>query len=995
MAAVPTRVLILVMTVDVTSIMLGQVDVLISEIVSAGGRVHGMADAIGVTALGSSTEWSDWASAVAPSGLLIGIHTVIDVFFYVAYGYLGWQALATVPGGRFTLRLLLIAEVLETVALLMAIGVMGDPAAASVAATVVSVIALAKWVAAAALALVLVIHVAREQQVRAALGRLLLAIRGQRIAATVVLIVTVLTIVSGSPVLEQLADIERGWATYNGFRFAPALAALAAFALVGASLFAFGRFRAGRYQQTATGPIPPAAKPDAAFWPWLVAAGAVPVFGGLVTLLYLDVTTVDWTVVVIWAAVIGGGIVGGSALLRWRQPGILGSGAPRAVTAELAQAVRDLGDVLAGFLLALGALSIVRSYTAPALLALVPDATTEKASATMLPTWLLLVAAIAASIVSLAVLRWVRDRFDAAIASHGGAAAEVLLADGSLRDSPLLKRIGYAAIGVSLVLLASLLFFPAIVAGWLEPVAVIVGVIGAWAVLLGALTLLLDDRRPLEVFRVLQLRSTPLLSLLVVVPVIVAQLGGAPALHAIPERARDDVGARLTLEQAFGAWAEQNAQCAVIVTTANGDAVPVLPLVLGAAEGGGIRAAAWTTYVYRELLSGGDCLANAVFLSSGVSGGSVGLAMFRNSDGVDPASLTAADIAGPDALSTVVAADLVGDIVGSVTGVRVPTAPGYGTPSDPTAWTWQDRATLMQAGWRDAAAQFATAYDLTAQAPTGYVVLNSTDAISKCKVLVSQLDLHPAELSEPDGVTECNSTDAEVADAIDLQDFYRDCPFDLDWATAAGLSARFPIVSPAGRISADEDCGREADLQLVDGGYIDNSGLGTLSDLSPELTRIITDHNAGLAEGEPIVVPVVMFLSNKAGLNLAAMPGRAAAELAIPVEAVLSAPLQQLEPATWLTRLTAQLAGVCPTTSGDCQAAVEAVREQIPQGVVVIAPNTNPSINAPLGWALSDGSRSRLVQELGVQRDCTQQSCATQSDYARFGDLLTLLATEP
>ena len=135
-----------------------------------------------------------------------------------------------------------------------------------------------------------------------------------------------------------------------------------------------------------------------------------------------------------------------------------------------------------------------------------------------------------------------------------------------------------------------------------------------------------------------------------------------------------------------------------------------------------------------------------------------------------------------------------------------------------------------------------------------------------------------------------------------------------------------------------------------------------------------------------------MFLSNKAGLGLAATPGAAAAELAIPVQAVLSAPLQQIEPATWLTRLTGQLAGVCPTTTGTCQAAVDALREQIPQGVVVVAPNTNPSINAPLGWALSDASRSRLLQELGVQKTCTLQSCTTQSDYARLGDLLGLLS---
>jgi hypothetical protein len=1000
MAAVPTRVLVLVMTVIVSLVILGQVDVLIGEIVSASGRVHGLSDAIGIAALSDSSEWTDWASATAPAGLFLGIHTAVDVAFYAAYGYLGWRLLAPVAGGRRVLRALIALEITETIALFAAIGGMSslasaDPAIGTAIATAVSVVSLLKWIATAALALTVVIHVAREQVVRDGIRTVLLAVRGQRLSVAVVAIIAVVSLASGSPVLEQLADVERGWASYDGFRWGPVIAAVLAFGVVGASLFVFGRFRAGRYQQTAAGPTQPLPKPDAPFWPWLVAAGVVPVFGALVSLIFLDGSTVDWGVVLVNVVVVAVVIAGGSALLRRLQPAILSSGATRPVTPALAQGVRDLGDLLAGLFVALGALGVIRSFTAPALLALVPGATTERAAATVLPTWIALVLAIAIALVSLAVLRLARNRFDALLARRGGAAADALLADGSPQESPLLRGFGYVVLGLSGAVLLVALVVPAQLAAWLEPVATLVAIIGAWAVVAAALTLLLDDKRPLEVFRLLQMRSTPLLSLLVLAPVVVGQFAGAPALHAIPERAQQDVGERLSLEAAFADWAVDNADCAVEVATANGP-VPVVPLVLGAAEGGGIRAAAWTANVYREFLDGGDCFANSVFLSSGVSGGSVGLTLFRE-DGnpaTDPVSTTAANIANPDGLATVVAADLVGDVIGAVTGVRVPTAPGYGTVQDPTDWTWQDRATLMQANWHTAAPQFATPYDLNAQQPTGYLVLNSTDAMSKCKVVISQVDLSPAALTEPDGVTECTSTDAEIAGAIDLQDFYRDCPFDMDWATVAGLSARFPIVSPAGRVTANEDCGREASLQLVDGGYIDNSGLGTLSDLSPALTSIITDHNATLDAGEPYVVPIVMFLSNKAGLDIAPSPNKVAAELAVPLQAVLSAPLKQVAPATWLTRLTAELEAVCPTTSGDCQAAVDGLRETIPQGAVVIAPSTNPAINAPLGWALSDGSRSRLIQELAIQKACTQQSCPTQSDYARFGDLLGLLSSQ-
>jgi hypothetical protein len=782
----------------------------------------------------------------------------------------------------------------------------------------------------------------------------------------------------------------------------PVLFAFLTFTFVGTSLFVFGRFRAGRYLELATGKHPAASRPDPSLVPWIAVGFGVPVLALVIALAFADWATIDWAVIGIFSFVVLAGLVTTSRILRRHAPAWIGDGSTWRVSLDLARRTRVTGDVLAGLFLATGALSLVRAFTTPAILSLRPESVTSRSDATALVSWVLLLTGVALSLASFVGLRAIRDRFDRSLARSERPAASAMHGTGRVTESPVLTAMALVAVAGSFLLLVSFLFFPAPVAGFLEPVATLVAIVGAWSTIVAALILLLDETRPLAVFRLIQLRSTPLLSLFILLPVALSQLGGPAPLHAIAEYGVSDVGTRSDLTTAVEQWADANESCSITISTGGSSSASVLPLVLGAAEGGGMRAAAWTSYVYRDFLDGGECRANSVFLSSGVSGGSIGLSLFRDDADAttDPADTSAARIGEPDALATVLAADLVGDLFGSVTGIRVPTAPGYGSRSDPHDWTWQDRATLMQDAWRDRAPQLAQDYDLDSQAPTGYVVFNATDAISKCKVLISQVDLNVSELKEPDGVAACNSTDAELPDAIDLKDYYRDCPFDMDWATAATLSSRFSFITPAARIPADHSCGREADLQLIDGGYIDNSGLGTLSDLAPALTRIVTSLNASAErEGRPFIVPVVMYLSNEPGLDVAAAPTAALAELEIPLSTGFSAPLQQVAPATWLTRLTAELSAVCPVAESNCEDAVGALRTRLPQGIVIVAPNTNPSVGVPLGWALSDVSRTGLTQELAVQRECNargerEPDCPTRSDYARLGDLFDLLSAE-
>ncbi len=513
--------------------------------------------------------------------------------------------------------------------------------------------------------------------------------------------------------------------------------------------------------------------------------------------------------------------------------------------------------------------------------------------------------------------------------------------------------------------------------------------------------------------------------MLIVIPALLSQVGGAPNLHAIE---RDPAAAPLTsrpsLTEAFQSWLDRTASCDQTVAVDNGStsgstsestsgSITVRPLVIAASEGGGIRAATWTVDVFDKLQSASSCSRADTLLSSGVSGGSLGLAMFHGTAAAGSASVSPSagitKISDPDALGVAVTGALVGDTLAATTGLRIPSLDDRGGHS---TWTWQDRAGLMQSVWRDDAPQLASPWDAVSADPTGLLILNSTATGYGCRVLVSQIDLRAGDHSSTgvgsDGTAEapnCQGSSVELPTSLDLQDVYGSCPLDVDWSTAALLSARFPLVSPAGRTSAratgtnGADCASLPDLQLIDGGYSEATGLGTLADLSPALASVIRNHNASVSASNgsvsngsagPYVVPVVMYLQNSSGADVTARPPKLNAELAVPLVGISSSKLQT-STGTWLQRISSALGSVCPGGDTACSAALASVRATTPGNVVVVAPTTRASVAAPLGWALSDFSRENLAGQVSAQL------CATTKphQYGRLADLMTLLGTPP
>ena len=91
--------------------------------------------------------------------------------------------------------------------------------------------------------------------------------------------------------------------------------------------------------------------------------------------------------------------------------------------------------------------------------------------------------------------------------------------------------------------------------------------------------------------------------------------------------------------------------------------------------------------------------------------------------------------AKPDALAAGIVGTLVGDIVASSSGLRIPShsrdEDGY-EPAGRERWDWRDRAGLMEAAWEAKAESLTARFDQRLSGPVGVLVLNSTAAGRGC-----------------------------------------------------------------------------------------------------------------------------------------------------------------------------------------------------------------------------------------------------------------------
>lgn len=245
------------------------------------------------------------------------------------------------------------------------------------------------------------------------------------------------------------------------------------------------------------------------------------------------------------------------------------------------------------------------------------------------------------------------------------------------------------------------------------------------------------------------------------------------------------------------------------------------PVFLVAAEGGGLRAAYQTALVMGVLQDLCPRFAQHTFAISGVSGGSVGAAIFatlaqqsaRNQPNL-PCDLS---IASPGAIQQKVKAAIRRDYLSPALAALL--YPDMLQRFLPVPIGSFDRARALEHGfeaqvpgmsqsfhalWQDASGR-----NIFASGAVPALLLNTTRVETGERMVISSLRPSHRHFS-------AMSSLAAVDPAA-----------TLPLSAAAVLSARFPGVTPSGHIIQAND---GAKLRFVDGGYFENSGAATLHD---------------------------------------------------------------------------------------------------------------------------------------------------------------------
>jgi hypothetical protein len=262
-----------------------------------------------------------------------------------------------------------------------------------------------------------------------------------------------------------------------------------------------------------------------------------------------------------------------------------------------------------------------------------------------------------------------------------------------------------------------------------------------------------------------------------------------------------------------------------------------LPVFIIAAEGGGSRAAYWTGMALQKLYQQYPEAYPYTFAISSVSGGSLGAAMYLSfrRDLVDQRdTLTLKRMVSKDFLTSVTSALLYPELVQKVLPFPV-------TAFDRARWledSWARvyETTLHRNTWNDSFLSLWQSSDYTLP----LLFVNSTKVETGQKILVSSVRTDTTFLK----------------DAIDLLDV---SGRDLPLKTAISLSARFPLVTPGGRIRSywmDANSAEKDSVwgHAVDGGYFENTGLGTATELYLFLHQIALDKQLKI---RPVLISIV------------------------------------------------------------------------------------------------------------------------------------------
>jgi predicted chitinase len=410
------------------------------------------------------------------------------------------------------------------------------------------------------------------------------------------------------------------------------------------------------------------------------------------------------------------------------------------------------------------------------------------------------------------------------------------------------------------------------------------------------------------------------------------------------------------------------------------------PVYLVAAQGGGIYAAYETAIFLARMQDQCPAFRKHVFAISGVSGGSVGAAVFASVLDALPI-----ESAGPVACpamsqylerSTALSAKSyeAGITEGYVRGILAPkndllsplvAATLFGDFSQrfiPWKIGFLDRARPLEFGLESAGAgdrpdsllsqEYMAHWAKGKEIPA--LVLNSTDAASGKRVVFAPFTFRTSAPAQVDSLVPFQSL-TPTGGRVE--------PINLRLSTAAFVSARFPWVSPAATIPAKDGSANVAKTRLVDGGYFDNSGVETAVDLLQALDGQI-DELSKQADRPKVVVKLIVL----GGGQYPVRDSFALGETMEPIRALLSTRESRayiaINKASRIPELRDQ------TYNRDIHGSAETVTVKSMRLVGL----KQHAYVLPLGWAMSLRTREIIENQSGRFWDCDPLSDFTQSD---------------
>jgi hypothetical protein len=576
------------------------------------------------------------------------------------------------------------------------------------------------------------------------------------------------------------------------------------------------------------------------------------------------------------------------------------------------------------------------------------------------------------------------------------------------------------AVAVAVVVVGLVASVAVAVAGWLRPLPVGWG-LGSVAVVIVSMTALLGllmvpelllEPPPRAVLAQLHVRRVPILTV-VVLALIVAPMAGsglglhvARLLHPKPGAATGADAVEFSKANLLGSYDTPR-------HTVGDPKRPVLPVVVVAASGGGGRAQYWTLDALNCLFGrsrppfvedsdhadysacAGPAAWTDAFAASGISGGSVGLAMYAaNVAAADArAKSTAKTSHGPISvdvkkffkrgfLDPIVDAWLFKDIPNVLARMHT------GDRANALELALEDAAPSMRQGLFETQLQSKPGSASVSSSPVAsaqpLLMLSSTAEEDGCRINVSAVDLAQkvprvqrsdasegtaSEPLDPSCRTvlgaELNTaqSDRPLFGTRDLADFVCDEPHgdaspqreDVRLSTAAVLSARFAYVSPTGALAGCEQVGNHTvHTFAIDGGYVDSSASSPLVELLHGLIRDAQHEGASA----PCIQPIVIQIDNSYEKLAEPTPPDRPQELLAPLRGQATAGGGHTD---------ASLQALAQLAAG-AQCALPADLAGVPR-YLHLYPEDHPGAQAPLGWSLSRRAQQDLDRQLGSTRN--------------------------